>query len=241
MIYINVKKSFKEVLFEVELEIKKNEIIAIMGESGIGKSTFLRVIAGLEKAKGSIKVDNVEYINLPPQKRSIGFVFQDYALFPNMKVIDNLLYVNKDISFANKLLEILKITRLKSRFPLNLSGGEKQRVALARALMRRPKILLLDEAFSALDLATKEAIYKDFLAIHKEFNFTTIMVSHSLSEVYRLADKIYKLDKKLYHLDKTPKDYINGVWIDKEKNIALIGDEIVRLTSNTIKVIPKEI
>jgi molybdate transport system ATP-binding protein len=203
MIYINVRKklhgSSGDMLLDFKFDLKKGDFLAIYGPSGSGKSTLLRILAGLERAEGEIVVDNEVWLNknkvLPPQKRSIGFVFQDYALFPNMSVLENLLYVNNDKKFAEKLLEITELTELKNRYPNTLSGGQKQRVALCRALMRRPKILLLDEPFSALDVEMREKLQNEIAFFHKDFNLTTVMVSHMPSEIYKLANKIVKLNK----------------------------------------------
>ena len=203
MIYIDVEKklfsSSGEIDLKVNVKIKKGEFIAIKGSSGSGKTTLLRIIAGLEKSKGEIivfdKVWQNEKIFLPPQKREVGFVFQDYALFPNMSVLDNLLYVNKDKKFALKLLEMVDLISLKDRYPQMLSGGQKQRVALIRAIIKKPKILLLDEPFSALDPIMREKLQNDLILIHKEFKLTTIMVSHMPSEIYKLANRVVTIEK----------------------------------------------
>ena len=201
MVDISIKKPLRGVvenmILDVKISIKKGEFLAVTGESGSGKTTLLRVIAGLEKADGEIILENEIWQDknkfLPPQKRDVGFVFQDFALFPNMSVIENLLYVKKDIDFAKRLLKMAGIESLKDRYPNTLSGGQKQRVALLRALMRRPKILLLDEPFSALDERRREDLQEKLYFFHKEFNLTTIMVTHSLSEIYRLADNMVEL------------------------------------------------
>lgn len=172
--------------------IKSGDFLAVTGPSGSGKTTLLRIIAGLEDSEGEILIEDEVWLDkktkLPPQKRGVGFVFQDFALFPNMKVIDNLLYVNKDKQLAQELLDMVELNELKNRYPAMLSGGQKQRVALCRALMRKPKILLLDEPFSALDMEMREKLQRDVYNFHQKFNLTTIMVSHSPSEIYRLAD-----------------------------------------------------
>jgi len=213
MNYFKINKKLHGNIGEMELDIefslKNGDFLAIMGESGSGKTTILRIIAGLEKSNSKIIIDNEiwqdEKIFLPPQKRKIGFVFQDYALFPNMSVIENLLYVNKDKDLAYFLLEITNLNELKNRYPHTLSGGQKQRVALARALMRKPKILLMDEPFSALDPDMRNNLQKEIMILHKEFNLTTIMVSHSPNEIYKLSNKVIeiKYGKKIkYSLTK---------------------------------------
>jgi molybdate transport system ATP-binding protein len=197
---------------DVEFSLNSGDFLAIMGESGSGKTTLLRIIAGLEKSNSKIVVDGEvwqdEKIFLHPQKRKVGFVFQDYALFPNMNVMENLLYVNKDKKLAEYLLEITNLKKLKNRYPSTLSGGQKQRVALARALMRKPKLLLMDEPFSALDVKTKEILQKEILFLHKEFNLTTIMVSHSPNEVYKLSNRVILIDKGRIIKNSNTKDVL---------------------------------
>ncbi len=252
-IYINVSKNLfgyqKNMKLNIELEIEKNDFLAISGESGSGKTTFLRIIAGLEKANGYIKVGDEIWLSntnsqtrdivscgknkektrkrkgkdkncnvfnglwyknifLPPQKRKIGFVFQDFALFPNMNVLENLLYVQKDKKFALKLLDMVGLINLKERYPNTLSGGQKQRVALCRALMRKPDILLLDEPFSALDEKRKEELQNEIYTFHKEFNLTTIMVSHSSTEIYKLANKMIEIKNGKIIKSGTPKEIL---------------------------------
>jgi molybdate transport system ATP-binding protein len=198
MILIDVKKELLgacgEMLLDISLEIEDGEFLVIRGDSGGGKSTFLRILAGLESASGNIRVDGDIWLSnnrfLPPQKREIGFVFQDYALFPNMSVEQNLLFVTKDKELAKYLLEITELLTLKDRYPDSLSGGQQQRVAICRALMRRPKLLLMDEPLSALDPNMRLKLQEQILTLHKEFKTTTVMVSHDLAEIYRLADRV---------------------------------------------------
>jgi molybdate transport system ATP-binding protein len=160
----------------------------------------------------TLEIDNNIWLNekfcLASQKREIGFVFQDYALFPNFSVLDNLLYVNKDKELANYLLKMTELEELKNRFPQTLSGGQKQRVSLCRALMNRPKILLMDEPLSALDSNMRTKLQNEILTLHKEFNTTTIMVSHDPSEIYRLANRVVILNFGGIINDGTPKDIL---------------------------------
>ncbi|WP_421715721.1 ABC transporter ATP-binding protein [Arcobacter arenosus] len=203
MIQIDIKKqlygSNGQMLLDVNLEIEKGDFIALSGLSGSGKTTLLRILAGLEEGSGIIKIDDKiwldDKIKLPTQKREIGFVFQDYALFPNMTVLENLLYVKKDLDLANHLLEITELSELKKRLPNMLSGGQKQRVSLCRALMNRPKLLLMDEPLSALDPAMRTKLQNEILQLHKEFETTTIMVSHDPSEIYRLSNRVLVLNQ----------------------------------------------
>ena len=216
MIKINIQKQLHGsnglMNLNVNLEIKQGEFVALAGLSGSGKTTLLRILAGLEEASGIIKINNSiwldEKFSLSPQKREIGFVFQDYALFPNYTVLENLLYVNKDIELANHLLKITELSELKNRLPQTLSGGQKQRISLCRALMNRPKILLMDEPLSALDSNMRTKLQNEILTLHKEFNTTTIMVSHDPSEIYRLANRVITLNFGQIINDGKPKDIL---------------------------------
>lgn len=201
MITIDINKQLHgangEMDLNVNLNINSGDFIALAGVSGSGKTTLLRILAGLEEAQGELKIDDEYWLNantfLPPQKRKIGFVFQDYALFPNMSVMQNLLYVNNDKALAAHLLKITELEELSKRMPHSLSGGQKQRVSLCRALMNRPKLLLMDEPLSALDPAMRTKLQNEILTLHKEFNTTTIMVSHDPSEIYRLSNRVIVL------------------------------------------------
>ena len=216
MIKIDISKKLHgangEMNLKVNLEIKQGGFLILSGLSGSGKTTLLRILAGFESASGTININNNFWLNdkfcLPTQKRDIGFVFQDYALFPNFSVLDNLLYVNKDKELANYLLKMTELEELKNRFPQTLSGGQKQRVSLCRALMNRPKILLMDEPLSALDSNMRTKLQNEILTLHKEFNTTTIMVSHDPSEIYRLANRVVILNFGGIINDGTPKDIL---------------------------------
>lgn len=216
MIEININKllhgSNGEMNLDVSLQINKGEFIALSGLSGSGKTTLLRILAGLESSNGTLKIDNETWLDnkfcLAPQKREIGFVFQDYALFPNFSVMENLLYVKKDKELANKLLQMTEMEELKNRFPSTLSGGQKQRVSLCRALMNRPKLLLMDEPLSALDPNMRTKLQSEILTLHKEFETTTIMVSHDPSEMYRLASRVVVLNQGKIINDGLPKDVL---------------------------------
>lgn len=216
MIKIDINKelhgSSGKMDLSVNLEIKQGEFLALAGLSGSGKTTLLRILAGLEEADGTIIIDDKIWldnkISLASQKREIGFVFQDYALFTNLSVINNLLYVNKDKELANHLLEITELSELKDRLPQTLSGGQKQRVSLCRALMNKPKLLLMDEPLSALDPQMRTKLQSEILALHKEFNTTTIMVSHDPSEIYRLASRVVVLNYGKIKNDGLPKDVL---------------------------------
>ncbi len=196
----------------IDLDIKEGDFVALSGKSGSGKTTLLRILAGLEEAEGSIKVADELWLDgkrsLAPQKRKIGYVFQDYALFPNMSVEENLLFVNKDRVLADHLLEMTELDELKNRLPNTLSGGQQQRVSLCRAMMNRPKLLLMDEPLSALDPSMRTKLQNEILTLHKEFGTTTIMVSHDPSEIYRLASRVLVLDQGTIINDGNPKDVL---------------------------------
>ena len=254
MINLNIKKELHGsngvMNLDINLSLQNGEFVALSGVSGSGKTTILRIVAGLEEASGEIIVDDEIWLNenikKPIQKRDIGFVFQDYALFPNLSVLDNLLYVKKDKDLAKKLLRLTDLYELKNRYPDSLSGGQKQRVSLCRALMKRPKILLMDEPLSALDTHMRVKLQDEILALHKEFGTTTIMVSHDPSEMYKLASRVLVLKDGKIIDDGLPKDILlktqgsqkfsfEGVLLDIIKvdviNIAIvaIGQQIVEV------------
>ena len=254
MISLNIKKELHGsngvMNLDINLSLQNGEFVALSGVSGSGKTTILRIVAGLEEAFGEIIVDGEIWLNenikKPIQKRDIGFVFQDYALFPNLSVIDNLLYVKKDKDLAKQLLSLTDLYELKNRYPNSLSGGQKQRVSLCRALMKRPKILLMDEPLSALDTHMRVKLQDEILALHKEFKTTTIMVSHDPSEMYKLASRVLVLKDGKIIDDGLPKDILlktqgsqkfsfEGVLLDIIKvdviNIAIvaIGQQIVEV------------
>ncbi len=216
MIEIDIKKELysfdNKMNLEVKLDMKEKEFLCISGKSGSGKTTLLRVLAGLEKAKGYIKVGDKLWLDsknsLAPQKRGIGFVFQDYALFDNMSVEENLLFIKNDKHLSRELLEICEIYELKDRYPSTLSGGQKQRVALCRAMMNRPKLLLMDEPLSALDPVMRVKLQNEILLLHKRFETTTIFVSHDPSEIYRLSNRVIVLEEGKIKADGTPKDIL---------------------------------
>ena len=216
MIKIQIKKELYGADGKMQLNaaftIQEGEFVALMGKSGSGKTTLLRILAGLENADGEIEVADKSWLDaqkqLAPQKREIGFVFQDYALFENMTIEKNLLFVNNDKKLATQLLKLTELYELKDRYPNTLSGGQKQRVSISRALMKRPKILLLDEPLSALDPKMRAKLQNEILSLHKEFKTTTIMVSHDPSEIYKLASRVIELDNGKIIRDGAPKEVL---------------------------------
>lgn len=208
MFDIKVKKKLHssqgEMLLDVHLNFEKGRFISICGRSGAGKTSLLKILAGLMnpeegfiQASDSIWLDKNKKINIPPQQRKIGFVFQDYALFPNMTVKENLEFVTtkQNNKRVKEILDTTGLMALASRFPSTLSGGQQQRVALARALVREPEILLLDEPLSALDNEMRMRLQEEIASIHRTLRLTTILISHDPSELYRLSDLIVEIEQ----------------------------------------------
>lgn len=210
------------VVNRVSLTVENGELFVLLGASGSGKSTILRMIAGLTRPNtGKIELNGKDVTHLPPQQRGTGFVFQNYSLFQHMTVAENVefgLRVRK-VSPAERrnrreeLLELVGLGGLGNRYPNQLSGGQQQRVALARALAYRPAVLLLDEPFGALDVKIRSQLRKNLKDIHRRLNLTTILVTHDQEEAFELADRIGVTDRgnlieigtpeELYHRPKT--------------------------------------
>jgi spermidine/putrescine ABC transporter ATP-binding subunit len=197
----NVVKTFNktEVVKKLNLEIKQGELVSFLGPSGCGKTTTLNMIAGfLEVDGGKIVVDGKPVHLLPPNKREMGMVFQNYALFPHMTVFDNVAYglklrkVNKDEikSRVAEALGMVRLTGYETRYPKELSGGQQQRVSLARALVIKPKVLLLDEPLSNLDAKLRQEMREEIVEIQKKVGITTIFVTHDQEEALAISDRI---------------------------------------------------
>jgi molybdate transport system ATP-binding protein len=226
---------------DVSFTIEKGQFLAIYGNSGAGKTTLLRILAGLTQAeKTHIEVANEVWdnsqnkIHLFVQKRSIGFVFQDYALFPNLTVKENLefaLQKNDNTQIVSELIELMELQSLQNSKPQNLSGGQKQRVALARAIVRKPKILLLDEPLSALDDEMRFKLQDYILKIHQKYQLTTLMISHSIPEIFKLSDKVIILDKGKILKEGTPSEVFSEEKISSK--FKLTG-EIISITKSDI-------
>ncbi|MFP4089000.1 MAG: ABC transporter ATP-binding protein [Cyclobacteriaceae bacterium] len=189
----------------VSFSIPTRSVFAIMGPSGVGKTTILKMLAGLIApdngsivVEGKIWYDSRKRINLLPQKRSTGYVFQNYALFPNMNVRQNLEYALQHKGQQALVEEVLALTgleQLQHQKPGSLSGGQQQRVALARAIVRQPQVLLLDEPFAALDRPMRLKLQQDLISLHERYGTTTILVSHDTYEVARMADEVAQVEK----------------------------------------------
>lgn len=205
-----------EMQLDINCEINNGELICLHGHSGAGKTSILRMLAGFMKPDvGYIKIngedwfDDKKRIDLTPQHRKIGFVFQDYALFPNMSIRENIAFPlakNEPKDIVDELLTLTGLTNLANRKIQTLSGGQQQRVALARAIAKKPQILLLDEPLSAIDNTMRQQLQETLLQLHKRYQLTTILVSHDMDEILKLSDKIFHLEKgsiKIYDLTKT--------------------------------------
>lgn len=192
----------------VDIECKAGELLALVGPSGSGKSTILRTIAGLHQPEtgfiqcgDDVWFDHQHHISIPTQNRHIGFVFQDYALFPHLTALQNVVialgHLDRGLreAKARDLLEQVNLKGLEQRQPDSLSGGQRQRVALARALAREPKVLLLDEPFSAVDQMTRRKLQQELVILRRNIKIPILLVTHDLDEAAMLADRLYVLHK----------------------------------------------
>ncbi len=187
---------------EVCTEIEGNELLCLFGHSGAGKTTLLRILAGLTKPckgkivfKDTVWFDSDKKINITPQDRNVGYMFQDYALFPNMTVEKNIGFAQKQKSKreVDQLITLFELETLRHQHPAKLSGGQKQRVALARALAAKPNLLLLDEPLSALDWDMRTSLQLEIRKAHELLNSITLLVSHDIPEVFQLASSVMVL------------------------------------------------
>ncbi|HDI02270.1 MAG TPA: ABC transporter ATP-binding protein [Ignisphaera sp.] len=184
---------------DANFEVSKGEFFVLLGPSGCGKTTTLRIIAGLEKpTKGRVFIDNEDVTDLPPRKRDVAMVFQTWALYPHMKVYDNIAFplklrkvpMNEIDRKVREVARLLRIEELLDRYPRQLSGGQQQRVALARALVRNPRVWLMDEPLSNLDALLRVQMRAELKKLQKELKITTIYVTHDQVEAMTMADRI---------------------------------------------------
>lgn len=225
---------------DVDLKIASGSFMAIVGKSGAGKTSLLKILAGLLSPDGGtirhnekLWFDKKQKVNVAAQHRQVGFVFQDYALFPNMTVKENLIFVAGDRRKNNaveEILESMEIQALANRKPASLSGGQQQRVALARALARKPSILLLDEPFASLDSETALILQDVVVRMHKQFCLTTVLVSHNASDIYRLADEVAMMEGGKISRHGQPHEVFHHNEISGK----------VQLTGEVIKVVPAD-
>ncbi|WP_370175023.1 ATP-binding cassette domain-containing protein [Leeuwenhoekiella palythoae] len=242
---------------ELKLALEAGQFTTIYGASGAGKTSTLRMISGLMTPdRGSLVVNNEVWydsskkINKKPQERSIGFVFQDYALFGHMTVLDNLIFAKgkKDgTNSIDELLEVMELRQLQHRKPETLSGGQKQRVALARALVQKPKLLLLDEPFAALDNTIRFKLHEYLKRVQERYDLTTILISHEVGEIIKLADKVVCLEQgKISKIGSPDTVFTNQnlsgkfkfpgvvVKVEREEIISVVS---VRIHTQVVKVV----
>jgi molybdate transport system ATP-binding protein len=211
---ISLPRLFAEGLSDlhVQADLESGSFTALIGPSGSGKTTLLRLLAGLEKPKqgkmvvnGEVWLDTDKRINLSPQERSIGYVFQDAALFPNLTVRRNIQFAasRENATLVDQLILETGLEPFINQKPVTLSGGQRQRVALARALVRRPTMLLLDEPFAALDSEASHQLRQLLLKLHQDWGTTTILVSHYDTDVAVLADRVIRLSQGRVQSDQT--------------------------------------
>ncbi len=198
---IEIFKKLPNFNIDIKLSCAKGRLLALVGPSGAGKTTIVRTLAGLERPdRGRIAYDGEVWCDtasgtwLAPQKRCVGYVFQEYTLFPHLTVEKNVAFAAKDNGLVHELMVKLGITPLAKRRPREISGGERQRVALAQALARQPKVLILDEPFSALDIATRKRLQNELCALKTELNLPIIHVTHDLQEADLLGDEIVAIE-----------------------------------------------
>ncbi len=209
----------QKILSNINLDLQQDKIACILGPSGCGKTTLLKLIAGLEKVQSGEIFLNNDIVSstkqhLKTEKRKIGFLFQDYALFPHLNVKENLNFAIKNHSNLNndieEIIEIIKLPNSLHKYPHELSGGEQQRVALARSIISQPNLLLLDEPFSSLDLNLKEEIRDDTLHLLQKSNVTVLIVTHDPFEAMFISNKIYIMKKGgIIVQSGTPQDLYN--------------------------------
>ena len=247
----NITKKFNETVAvdNVSCTFEAGTLTTLLGPSGCGKTTSLRIIAGLERAtSGRILVENEDVTLLPATDRDVSMVFQSYALFPHMSVLENVSYGLKMINvpkeeFTEKSLETLKLVNLEgyeNRMPSELSGGQQQRVAVARAIVLKPKVLLFDEPLSNLDAKLRRQVREDIREIQQKLGVTTIYVTHDQEEALAISDKVIVMNNAIIAQQGSPKELYN---FPKTKFVAnFIGDanvvkaEIINQNNNIYEI-----
>lgn len=254
----NLEKSFGDtkVLKKLNLNIEEGEFITLLGPSGCGKSTLLRCIAGLNSIdRGEIFIDEKDMTNVTPKDRNIGMVFQNYALFPNMTVWENIefgLKMKKEKNYDEKIKNIIDMVELNGKenyYPNELSGGQQQRVAFARALITRPKILLLDESLSALDAKIRKSLRDKLRKIQKQLGITTIFVTHDQEEALAVSDRVFVMNKGEISQSGTPEEIYtnpaNEFMVDFIGNYNIFkgedAEKIFGIKGKTVAVRPESI
>ena len=233
----NLNKSFssKQILKDLNFQVSSGEFLSILGPSGCGKTTLLRILIGLEKAdSGIIQKENVDITNLHPSKRGMGIVFQNYALFENMTVLQNVEYAllhNKDYKgkytkdqvreIVEKTINDVGLSDHKDKRPTALSGGQQQRVAIARTLAMNPEIILFDEPMSALDVDTRLSLRSELKRIQKMYGNTMIYITHDQEEAFAMSDKIMVMNEGVIHQLDTPENIVKNPSDDFVKTFVL--------------------
>ena len=214
----NVSKSFipkKYIVKDLTLSVYEGEFLTLLGSSGCGKTTILRMISGLENVtSGKVFIDNVDVTNLEPAKREVNTIFQNLALFPHMTVFQNIEFglkmkkipLDERIKKINKAIKLVELDGLENRYPRELSGGQQQRVAIARGIVMNPKVLLLDESLCSLDLKLKRSMQIELKRIQKKLGITFIYVTHDQDEALTMSDRIIIFDKGIIQQDDTPEN-----------------------------------
>jgi len=248
LIVSNIHKSFgtKEVLHDISFNVLNGELLSLLGPSGCGKTTLLRILIGLEEPdSGTIIKAGTEITHFPPSQRGMGIVFQNYALFENMTVKDNISYAlkrkpefKKDADkIAEHMLEVVGLQDYRNQKPHMLSGGQQQRVAIARTLALNPDIILFDEPMSALDVDTRLTLRMELKELQKTFHTTMIYITHDQEEAFALSDRIMVINEGHIHQLDTPQniidhpadDYVNRF---VNQNIQLKIDSLTRFVRN---------
>ena len=264
MIHISLQKTLNIaqnlMTLNIDLTLERGQFVTLYGASGAGKTSTLRMLAGLMKPdKGQIIVNDKPWldtdkgVNLSPQQRRVGFVFQDYALFPNMTVRKNLEYAlirGQKSDIVNELIDMVELAELQDRKPETLSGGQKQRVALARALVQQPEILLLDEPLSALDSKMRIKLQDYLQRVHRKYGLTTVLVSHDIPEVFKLSDYVYVIENGVITRQGSPAEVfgygqMSGKFRFTGEVLEIRKEEVVYIVSvligtNVVKVIAQE-
>jgi molybdate transport system ATP-binding protein len=231
--------------FDATATVAGGIFVTLFGPSGAGKTTLLRMLAGLVRpdagriaVDGECWFDSKRRIDVPPQRRAIGFVFQDYALFPNLTIRENVAYAveKEDGKWVDELIELMSLQGMRDRLPQTLSGGQKQRVALARAIARKPKLLLLDEPLSALDIGLRAQLQDQIADLHRRFGLTTMLVSHDLGEVFKLSQQVLCIEHGAIVQTGTPaelflKQRLGGKINLRAQVLAIRREEVVHVVS----------
>ncbi|MCM8785197.1 MAG: ABC transporter ATP-binding protein [Candidatus Omnitrophica bacterium] len=247
----NIDKSYEKklVLQNINFTVYENDFFFILGPSGCGKTTLLRIIAGfVEPDRGRIILNKKDITKTPPNKRNIGFVFQNYALWPHMKVIENIAYGLKIKKYSEEfikkrvkeIIEIVKLEGVENLYPSQISGGQQQRVALARALVINPQILLLDEPLSNLDAKLRDELRREIKRIHKETGITMVYVTHDQKEAMTLGTTIAVMkDKEIVQIGSPYEIYTNPIDIFVASfigEINILKGKIVKREGDLLKI-----